>query len=289
MSETYRLVEALQQKVASLESAQLALLQTHRTAIDLAHAEKEQAIIALTYVTRLKNEFLANVSHELRTPLNAILGMSESLQEEVYGPLNERQQRSIEIISYSGNRLLTVVNDILAISRITAGQLELNISTVAVLPMCNSVLSSMRYQALQKNIQLTTNIAADLATIAADERCIQQVLTNLLENAIKFTAAPGQITFDVYLELAANDQPEWMCFLIADTGIGIAAAHLSQLFQPFVQVDGSLSRPYEGTGLGLALVKQIVELHGGVVSVTSELGQGSCFAFKLPIINNSDT
>jgi signal transduction histidine kinase len=289
MSEIYHLVEALEQKVASLESAQLALQQTHRSAIELAHAERAQAIIALTDVTRLKDEFMANVNHELRTPLNAILGMSESLQEGVYGPLNDRQLRSIEIISYSGHRLLTVINDILAISQLTADQLELNISTVAVSQICNAILSGIREQALQKSIQLTTNIAADLATIAVDEQRIQQVLINLLENAIKFTAERGRITFDVYVETVANEQPGWIYFSIADTGIGIATAHLPQLFQPFVQVDGSLSRPYEGTGLGLALVKQIVELHGGAVSVTSELGQGSCFAFKLPIINNSDT
>jgi PAS domain S-box-containing protein len=240
----------------------------------------ERSNAELQRATRLKDEFLATMSHELRTPLNAILGMSESLQEEVYGALNDRQQKAIKTINGSGEHLLALINDILEISTIAAGQLELKMVEVDVSQLCAASLSLVQPQALLKNIQITTNLAANLDLMMMDERRMRQVLINLLENAVKFTPDQGRITLRVELEPTANGK--LICFSIADTGIGIAAADLPRLFQPFTQVDGSLNRQYEGTGLGLALVKAIVELHGGLVTVTSELGQGSCFSCKIP-------
>jgi PAS domain S-box-containing protein len=238
----------------------------------------------LTRATRLKDEFLATMSHELRTPLNAILGMSESLEEEVYGQISDRQRQSIATINRSGHHLLEMINDILEMSNLTGGQIELKITNVEINELCQSSWSVVAQRALPKRLPIAINIATDLSEIVIDRRRIQQVLINLLGNAIKFTPEHGQITLDVYLEKPINDPHQFICFAVTDTGIGIDTADLPQLFQPFVQIDRNLNRQYEGTGLGLALVKQIVELHGGGVSVQSELGQGSCFAFKLPLI-----
>jgi PAS domain S-box-containing protein len=244
----------------------------------------ERSNADLIRATRLKDEFLATMSHELRTPLNAILGMSESLEEEIYGPISERQRQSIATINRSGHHLLEMINDILEMSNLTGGQIELKITNVEINELCQSSWSVVAQRALPKSLPIAINIATDLGEIAIDRRRIQQVLINLLENAIKFTPDQGQITLDVYLEKSTNDLQQFICFAVTDTGIGIATGDLPQLFQPFIQIDRNLNRQYEGTGLGLALVKQIVELHGGGVSVQSELGQGSCFAFKLPLI-----
>ncbi len=244
----------------------------------------ERSNAELTRATQLKDEFLATMSHELRTPLNAILGMSESLEEDVYGPISERQRQSIATISRSGNHLLEMINDILEISNITAGRLELNIASVEIKQLCQSILSVVQPRARHKHMTIAMNIAADLGEIAVDQRRIQRVLINLLGNAIKFTTNHGQISLNVYREEPTDAPQQFIWFSVMDTGIGIAAADLPKLFQPFIQIDSDLNRQYEGTGLGLTLVKQIVELHGGGVNVQSELGQGSCFAFKLPLI-----
>ncbi len=244
----------------------------------------ERSNAELTRATQLKDEFLATMSHELRTPLNAILGMSESLEENVYGPISERQRQSIATISRSGNHLLEMINDILEISNITAGRLELNITNVEIKQLCQSSLSVVQQRARHKHMTIAMNIAIDVGEITVDQRRIQRVLINLLGNAIKFTPNHGQISLNVYREEPTNAPQQFIWFSVIDTGIGIAATDLPKLFQPFIQIDSNLNRQYEGTGLGLTLVKQIVELHGGGVNVQSELGQGSCFAFKLPLI-----
>jgi PAS domain S-box-containing protein len=244
----------------------------------------ERSNADLTRATQLKDEFLATMSHELRTPLNAILGMSESLEEEIYGPISEQQRQSIATINRSGHHLLEMINDILEISNLTTSQIELKITNVDINELCQSSWAVVAQRALPKCLPIVMNIATDLSEIAIDHWRIQQVLINLLGNAIKFTPDHDPITLDVYLEKPTNDPQQFICFAVTDKGIGIASADLSQLFQPFMQIDRNLNRQYEGTGLGLALVKQIVELHGGGVSVQSELGQGSCFAFKLPLI-----
>ncbi len=251
----------------------------------------ERTNAELIRATRLKDEFLANMSHELRTPLNSILGMSEALQENVYGPVNERQKHAIATVEHSGQHLLALINDILEVSKIEAGKLELDIKPVSVKQLCHSSLAFVKQQALQKNIQLTTHLTLDQDTIAVDERRLRQVLINLLSNAVKFTPAGGSVTLAVRQQEDGDRREErldasaWILFSVTDTGIGIAAADQPKLFQPFIQLDSSLSRQYEGTGLGLALVKKIVELHGGSVSLQSALGQGSCFTVHLPCRN----
>ncbi|MBK1990824.1 PAS domain S-box protein [Sphaerospermopsis aphanizomenoides BCCUSP55] len=247
--------------------------------------------IKLARATRLKDEFLANMSHELRTPLNAILGMSESLQDDVFGEINERQTRAIATIERSGKHLLALINDILDLSKIESGNLELELRDVSVNSLCDSSLIFIRQMALKKNISLQSHIANNLGMVQIDERRMCQVLINLLTNAVKFTPEKGAVSLQVSLEAPEEEyvaqvnsalSPPFLCFSIVDTGIGIAEQDISKLFQTFSQINSSLNRQYEGTGLGLALVKRIVELHGGTVTVISEVGKGSCFTVRIP-------
>ncbi len=259
-------------------------------------AEKQKAEIA----NQSKSEFLANMSHELRTPLNSILGMSEALLEKLLGPINDSQISALQLIERSGKHLLELINDILDLSKIEAGQVELQQICTDVNHLCKSSLAFVQQQASKKRIRLETEWMQDFPALILDERRIRQVLINLLNNAVKFTLEGGTVTFKAWLQATSdtlesetlplpvgNDIQEqtsqgYFCFSIADNGIGIAPEHLDKLFQPFVQVESALNRNYEGTGLGLSLVKRIVELHGGQVNVTSQLGAGSCFSVTLP-------
>jgi signal transduction histidine kinase len=236
----------------------------------------------LVRATRLKDEFLANMSHELRTPLNAVLGMTEGLQAQVYGDLNERQLKCLKTIESSGNHLLELINDILDLAKIESGQIKLEYAPTSIPQLCQSSLSFVKQQALKKQIQLHMIIPPHLPTIQVDERRIRQVLINLLNNAVKFTPDGGHVRLEVML-LTLESNQEYVRIKVTDTGIGIAPENIDKLFKPFIQIDSALNRKYEGTGLGLSLVKQIVELHGGRVELTSELGVGSCFTVDLPI------
>jgi CheY-like chemotaxis protein/nitrogen-specific signal transduction histidine kinase len=255
----------------------------------------------LARATRLKDEFLASMSHELRTPLNAILGMSEALQESNFGPINDRQQKSISTIEKSGKHLLSLINDILDLSKIEANKFDLELTDVSIENLCKNSLLFIKELAHKKQIHVKTQIPEYLKqlNIRVDDRRFRQVLINLLSNAVKFTPSGGSIVLDVrveecdrgedwgmgsmgdVMEIAASSQ--WrIAFSIVDTGIGIAPENIDKLFQSFVQIDSSLSRQYAGTGLGLALVKRIVELHGGTVSVESIVSRGSRFTVSLP-------
>jgi PAS domain S-box-containing protein len=255
----------------------------------------------LAHATRLKDEFLANMSHELRTPLNSIIGLSEVMQEQVFGALTAKQHQFLETIQSSGKHLLDLINDILDLAKIEAGMLELNLTETSIHSLCEASLALMRQQAIQKNITLRSELldpapssdeapspsgaSADIlnGTIRVDERRIRQVLINLLSNAIKFTPEGGIVTLTVRSTQDPSDQ-KYLSFSVTDTGIGIASQDLHKLFQTFVQIDSSIDRHYEGTGLGLALVKQITEMHHGQVSVESSPGLGSCFTITLPWI-----
>lgn len=243
----------------------------------------------LIRANRLKDEFLATMSHELRTPLNAILGMTEGLLEGFLGEINDRQLRALKTIDVNGCRLLELINDILDITKIKSGRMELDLAPTIVSSVCQSSLLFVKELALKKQIQLELKMSPNLPILFVDERRIRQVLVNLLNNAVKFTSDGGCVTLEVnYAPTPANlnnsDSPAENVLRIAviDTGIGIAPENINKLFQPFVQIDSALNRKYAGTGLGLALVKRIVELHGGKVEVTSELGVGSCFAIEIP-------
>jgi signal transduction histidine kinase len=232
----------------------------------------------LARATRLKDEFLANMSHELRTPLNAVLGMSEALLDELCGVLDERQRKAVATIAQSGQHLLALINDILDLAKIESGKLELHYEGVRSDLLLQSSLDFVRQLAHQKQIRLTPVIDPRVPQLWLDERRFRQVLINLLSNAVKFTLPGGAIT----LRLEQLSDPQWVCLAVEDTGIGIAPEHLPQLFDPFVQIDSSLNRQYAGTGMGLALVRRIVELHQGTVRVVSQVGQGSQFIIEGP-------
>jgi len=243
----------------------------------------------LARTTRLKDEFLANMSHELRTPLNAILGMTEGLQDRVFGTINERQIKALQTIERSGSHLLELINDILDIAKIESGQLELDCTPTAVISLCQSSLAFVSQQALKKRIQIEIKLPPNLPNLSVDGRRIRQVLINLVNNAVKFTPEGGRITLKVSHQQtpadpeSADSSPQnFLRIAVIDTGIGIAPEDINKLFQPFIQIDSALNRQYQGTGLGLALVKRIVELHGGQVGLTSEVGIGSCFTIDLP-------
>jgi PAS domain S-box-containing protein len=244
----------------------------------------------LARATQLKDEFLANMSHELRTPLNAILGMTEGLQEHIFGPLNTEQLKALQTIESSSSHLLELINDILDVAKIEAGHIELELTPTQIDTLCQSSLTFIKQQALKKRIQLETKIPHRLPGLLLDERRIRQVLINLLINAVKFTPPSGHITLEIILlnTQESNDSANFVRVSISDTGIGISAQDITKLFQPFIQIDSTLNRQYTGTGLGLALVKRIVDLHQGRVGVTSEVGVGSCFTVDLPY-NPSDS
>ncbi|BBC22385.1 PAS domain S-box protein [Pseudanabaena sp. ABRG5-3] len=282
------LFEQVQRELSDRQKAQQQLTRTNQ---QLALSNEE-----LARATRLKDEFLANMSHELRTPLNAILGITEGLAEEVFGILNDQQKNVLQTIERSGNHLLELINDILDLAKIESGKVLLEFASTNIHQLCQSSVVFVNQQAIQKQIQLKLNIASTIPDLIIDERRIRQVLINLLNNAVKFTQSGGRINLDVALESKANlninddnnagNVNYWVTFTVTDTGIGITPEDLKKLFQPFIQVDSALNRKYEGTGLGLALVKRIVELHGGYVYASSEFGVGSRFTIALPY--NSD-
>jgi len=288
------LYDHLQRELSTRQQAQAQLTQTNQF---LAQSNQE-----LARATRLKDEFLANMSHELRTPLNAIMGMTEGMQEEVFGPITPEQRKSLQTVESSAVHLLSLINDILDVAKIEAGQIELDLSSVAVAPLCASALAFVKQQAVKKQIRLETHIPSPLPNLWADERRVRQALLNLLANAVKFTPAQGRVFLAVTLVEAPTDFPHaleppktddfqgataispgaFLRFAVTDTGIGISPENIRRLFRPFVQIDSALNRQYNGTGLGLTLVKQIAELHGGRVDLQSELGVGSCFTIDLP-------
>ena len=254
------------------ERKQLAQRVDERTA-DLSRANSN-----LARALRVKDEFLANMSHELRTPLNAILGLSESLSEQTAGPLNEKQQKYITTISESGHHLLSLINDILDLAKIDAGQITLDINKVDVRSVCQASLRMIKQLAQKKHQDVALEIDGNIELMWADERRLKQMLVNLLGNAVKFTPENGKLGLEVHGDEEANK----ISFTVWDRGIGIKETDLIRLFQPFVQLDSGLARETTGTGLGLALVAQMARLHGGSIQAISEPENGSRFSVVLP-------
>ena len=234
--------------------------------------------VELVQSSRYKDQFLATMSHELRTPLNAILGMSEALMVPVYGQLNAQQLKAITHISESGQHLLSLIDEILDLSKIAAGKSILEFSPVMVESVAQAALRLIRPMVTLKKLTLTTSFDSRVTAIMVDERRLKQIISNLLNNAVKFTPEGGSIG----LEIEGDLEKEVVRFIVWDTGIGMPKDALNQLFEPFLQLDGGLARQYGGTGLGLALVHRLVDMHGGSVMVESELKKGSRFIVSLP-------
>ncbi len=260
--------------LAALEAERASLAQrvAERTA-DLRAANTELARAA-----RMKDEFLANMSHELRTPLNAILGRSELLREQIYGPLSAQQDRAVQSIEEAGQHLLAMINDILDLSKVEAGKLALELDSFNPKDVCRAALRLVAEAAGAKGITLAIAYDSIVELVEADARRLKQILVNLLSNAVKFTPAGGRVG----LEMRGDTEQQIVSFVVWDTGIGIAQEDQQRLFKPFVQLDSTLSRQYEGTGLGLALVFRLAELHGGSVTLESAVGEGSRFTVRLP-------
>ena len=230
----------------------------------------------LERANRLKSEFLANMSHELRTPLNTVIGFSELLERQYFGELNQRQQEYVKDIKESGEHLLSLINDILDLSKIESGSMELDLQDVYLPDLLNGSLRMFREKGMKKQISMSLELTEEISIVVADPRKIKQVIYNLLSNAIKFTPEGGNVL------VSAEDKVDFLEVSILDNGIGIAEEDLSKLFEEFSQVDGSLARRHEGTGLGLALSKKMLEIHGGRIWVESKPGIGSKFTFSIP-------
>ena len=243
-----------------------------------SHEELRVTHAALARASRAKDGFLAAMSHELRTPLNAVLGLSEALQERVYGPLSEAQCGALARVDASGQLLLALIADILDLTKIEAGARALQIVRVSLEEVCRASLRMIEALAQRKRIAISLRLPEGLPAIEADERSLTQILLNLLGNAVKFTPEGGSLG----VEVTAHAGGEELRITVWDTGIGIAREDQARLFQPFVQLDESVARRHVGTGLGLALARRLAELHGGDVSVASEPGQGSRFSVVLP-------
>ena len=241
-------------------------------------AEIDAAQRAIDEALRAKDHFLANMSHELRTPLNAIIGFSEMLGSRTMRPTDPAKQREYAgIIHQSGEDLLSVVNAILDMSKIQSGTFSLLPEPFPVLPLAEQCCDVVRLQAQNGRVEIVRDVPVDLEEIVADRRACRQILTNLLANAVKFTPEGGRVTLRVRPEGTA------MRIGVNDTGIGISEADLARLGDPFFQARSSLSRPYEGTGLGLSVVRGLVGLHGGTISIESELGKGTSVIVRLPL------
>ncbi len=262
----------------------------------------QQKNVELEDASRMKSEFLANMSHELRTPLNAIIGFSEVLRDGLIGEMTDQQRGFIGDIFSSGKHLLSLINDILDLSKVEAGKMTLDLEPVHGRRRCSSnSLSIIREKAAARHIRLSMDAAEDLGSIQADARKVKQIVYNLLSNAVKFTGDGGQVTLrasrvpraDVgrlsgagpgrSFPLADSEFADFLEISVTDSGIGISPEGLEQLFKPFSQIDSGLARKFEGTGLGLAMVKLLAELHGGTVAVESAVGEGSCFTVWLPL------
>jgi signal transduction histidine kinase len=230
----------------------------------------------LETASRHKSEFLANMSHELRTPLNAIIGFSEVLTERMFGELNEKQEEYLEDINTSGQHLLSLINDILDLSKIEAGRMELEATDFDLPSAIDNALILVRERASRRGITLGRTIDERLGMLRGDERKVKQVLLNLLSNALKFTPEGGRIDVSARLQDGAAEMS------VTDTGVGIAPEDQEAVFEEFRQV-GTADKKVEGTGLGLALSRKFIELHGGRIWVKSVVGGGSTFTFTLPL------
>jgi signal transduction histidine kinase len=269
------------QQIALLETfANQAVIAIENVRLFREIADKSRQLEAASHH---KSEFLANMSHELRTPPNAILGFSEVLAERMFGEVNEKQAEYLQDILSSGRHLLSLINDILDLSKVEAGRLELELGQFHLPTALDNALTLVRERATRHGIRLSQTVDERVGNIVADERKVKQILLNLLSNAVKFTPEGGRVS------LTATAAEGVVTIAVSDTGIGIAPEDQATIFEEFRQVGRDDARKQEGTGLGLTLAKKFVELHGGQIGVQSHVGQGSTFTFTLPVRPESGT
>nr|WP_321497412.1 PAS domain-containing sensor histidine kinase [uncultured Methanolobus sp.] len=254
---------------------------------DITERKKaEQALVFAKLITenanRTKRQFLSNISHELRTPLNLIIGYSDLLHEDYVGTTTKEQKEYLEVVKRSGNRLLLLLNSMIELSAIEEGKIELDIKEFSVPVIIKDIKNSTLPMAKKKHIDLQFCMDEDIKTIKADKNKFKTVLYNLINNAIKFTDECGNIKVDV------TKEGQMLSVSVKDNGIGIEKENIGKLFQPFSQIDSSLNRKFEGAGLGLSIVKEFVEMHGGSVNVETEINKGSNFSFTIPIPNENN-
>jgi PAS domain S-box-containing protein len=260
VTERKRLDQVLQEKNIELENARSVAEKTNLT----------------------KSDFLANMSHELRTPLNAVIGFSEVLQDQMFGAINEKQQEYVNNILTSGRHLLSLINDILDLSKVESGKMELELSNFSLQETLDASLMMLREKALKGGIEIYLDLAPEGdINIVADQRKLKQILFNLLSNAVKFTPTAGTVN------VSAVRDGDFIEISVADTGIGIRSEDITKLFQAFTQLESVYTKGFEGTGLGLALTRQLVELHGGRIWMESEFGTGSRFSFTIPLTQSA--
>jgi signal transduction histidine kinase/HAMP domain-containing protein len=286
------LEEIVLRRTAELEDANTEL---RREIEEKLRKEKalQQAKAVAEQASRAKSEFLANMSHELRTPLNHIIGFTELVLSRSVGELTEEQDEYLKDVMGSSRHLLSLINDVLDLSKVEAGKMELELSEVRIRELLENSLVMVKEKALRQQLRLAVELDGAPELLLADERKLKQVIYNLLSNAVKFTPAGGEVRLEAAIQDAAHLQAgpldpqraaNWLCVSVTDTGIGIEPQDLARIFDPFEQVESTLSRKFQGTGLGLALTRKMVELHGGAIWVGSGgEGKGSTFRFAIPV------
>jgi signal transduction histidine kinase len=239
--------------------------------------ELEQALNRLAELNQLKSNFIANISHELRTPLTHIRGYLELMVDDGLGPLNQQQTEAIAVMHRSEERLERLIEDLIEFSLVSRGDLTLKLVQVDLQEVFDDVVMEYVVKCEEKNLSLNSEVSPDLPTVSGDHQKLCWVLSQFMDNAVKFTNSGGRV------QLGARKEGQFVSIYVFDTGIGISQEKIKEIFEPFHQLDGSATRRYEGTGLGLAMAQQIIAAHGSNISVRSKVGEGTYFEFKLPI------